>query len=200
MGLSQFFSILRARRGLAAFILLSTLMIALGWVLLRPATYRAIAPVLVDVQRPDPMVNANYAYMQGMIAPSYMTTQVDIIKSDRVAERVVKLLPPDQSPMKALRESAQNKGTPERFIANALQQSLEVKPARETNIINITWVGKSPAEAARVANAFAQAYIETTLDIRTDPQKKYTVWFDEQVSEARSRLEKAQQRLAAFQE
>src|SRR4051812_17297811 len=200
MGLSQFFSILRARRGLAGFILLSTLMIALGWVLLRPATYKAIAPVLVDVQRPDPMVNANYAYVQGMIAPSYMTTQVDIIKSDRVAEKVVKLLPPDQAPMKALREKAQGKPAPDRIIANALQQHLEVKPARETNIINITWVGNTPAEAARVANAFAQAYLDTTLDIRTDPQKKYTVWFDDQVKEARDRLEKAQQKLAAYQE
>jgi chain length determinant protein EpsF len=200
MGLSQFFSILRARRGLAAFILLATLMIALGWVLLRPATYKAIAPVLVDVQRPDPMVNANYAYMQGLIAPAFMTTQIDIIKSDRVAEKVVKLLPPDQSPMKGLREEAQKKPAPDRYIANALQQRLEVKPARETNIINITWVGRSPAEAARVANAFAQAYVETTLDIKTEPQKKYTVWFDDQVAEARSRLEKAQQRLAAFQE
>jgi chain length determinant protein EpsF len=200
MGLSQFFSILRARRGLAGFILLSTLMIALGWVLLRPASYKAIAPVLVDVQRPDPMVNANYAYVQGMISPAYMTTQVDIIKSDRVAERVVKLLPPDQPPLKALREKTQGKPAADRIIANALQQGLEVKPARETNIINVTWVGRSPAEAARVANAFAQAYIETTLDIRTDPQKKYTVWFDDQVKEARDRLEKAQQKLAAYQE
>lgn len=200
MGLSQFFSILRARRGLAGFILLATLLIALGWVLLRPATYKAVAPVLVDVQRPDPMANANYAYMQGLIAPAYMTTQIDIIKSDRVAERVVKLLPPGEAPMKGLREEAQKRPAPERFLATALQRNLEVKPARETNIINITWVGRSPAEAARVANAFAQAYIETTLDIKTEPQKKYTVWFDDQVKEARDRLDKAQQKLAAYQE
>jgi succinoglycan biosynthesis transport protein ExoP len=129
-----------------------------------------------------------------------MQTQIDIIKSDRVAQRVVQLLPADQPPMKAWREEAKKQPAPERHVAEMLQQRLEVKPARESNIINITWVGRSPAVAARVANAFAQAYLETNLDIKTDPQKKYTVWFDDQIKEARDRLEKAQQKLAAYQE
>src|SRR3954470_18269205 len=100
MSLSQFFSILRARRGLAGVILLAVVVLAAGWVLVRPATYKAIAPVLVDV-RSDP---TNATPLQGMVAPSFMTTQIDIIKSDRVAERAMQLLPPDQAPMKALRE------------------------------------------------------------------------------------------------
>src|SRR6201999_187823 len=55
-------------------------------------------------------------------------------------------------------------------------------------------------EAALVANAFAQAYLETSLDIRTDPAKKYAVWFDGQVKVARDRLEAAQRKLSDFQE
>ena len=196
MSLSQFFSILRARRGLAAFILLATLAVALGWALLRPASYRAIAPVLVDV-RMDP---TNATPLQGMVAPTFMSTQIDIIKSDRVAQRVAQILPPDQAPLKGLRDAAQKQAQPDRWIADKLQHGLEVKPARETNIINITWVGRTPAEAARVANAFAQAYLETNLDLKTEPAKKYTVWFDEQVQGVRSRLEQAQQKLAAYQE
>ena len=196
MSLSQFFSILRARRGLAFSILVATLALALGWVLLRPAAYRASAPVLVDV-RMDP---TNATPLQGMVAPSFMTTQIDIIKSDRVAQRVAQILPPDQAPLKGLREEAQKKPAPDRWIAANLERGLEVKPARETNIINITWMGRTPVEAARVANAFAQAYLETNLDIKTEPAKKYTVWFDEQVQTVRDRLEKAQQRLAAYQE
>lgn len=196
MNLNQFFSILRARRGLAGLILLATLLVAVGWVLMRPASYAARAPVLVDV-RTDP---TNSTPLQGMVAPSFMTTQVDIIKSDRVAERVAQLLPPDQAPMKGLREEAQKQPNGERWLVHTLQQRLDVKPARESNIINITWVGRSPTEAARVANAFAQAYLETSLDIKTEPAKKYTVWFDQQVADARTRLEAAQQKLAAYQE
>jgi polysaccharide biosynthesis transport protein len=200
MGLSQFLAILRARRALAGTILLGVLMLALGWVLLRPANFKATAPVLVDVQQQDPTRAASWQYMQGMVAPSFMQTQIDIIKSDRVAQRVAQLLPPNEQPMKGLRDEAQKKGHPDRWIAEVLQQRLEVKPARESNIINITWTGRSPAVAARVANTFAQAYLETNLDIKTDPQKKYTVWFDEQVKDSRSRLETAQQKLGAYQE
>ena len=196
MSLSQFFSILRARRGVAGLILLTTVLLAMAWVLLRPTHYTARAPVLVDV-RSDP---TNATPLQGMVAPSFMTTQIDIIKSDRVAERVAQMLPPDQPPMKGWRDEAQKKPAPDRWLASTLQQRLEVKPARESNIINITWTGRTPAEAARVANAFAQAYLETNLDIKTDPAKKYAVWFDEQVKAARERLEKAQAKLSDFQQ
>ena len=196
MSLLQFFSILRARRGFAALILLATLALALAWVLLRPASYTARAPVLVDV-RTDPVGTTP---LQGMVMPSFVSTQIDIVRSDRVAERAVKMLPADQAPLKGLREQAQKKALPPSWVAHMLQQRLEVKPARESNIINIAWTGRSPAEAARVANAFAQAYVDVTVEIRADPAKKYADWFDEQVRASRDRLEKAQTRLSEFQQ
>lgn len=196
MSLLQFLSILRARRGVAALILLATLALALAWVVLRPASYTARAPVLVDV-RTDPV---GATPLQGMVVPSFVSTQIDIVRSDRVAERVVKMLPADQPPLKALREQAQRKALPPGWVVHQIQQSLEVKPARESNIINIAWTGKSPAEAAMVANAFAQAYVDTTVEIRADPAKKYADWFDEQVKASRQRLETAQAKLSEFQQ
>ncbi len=196
MSLHQFFSIMRARRGLAGLILLATLALALAWVVLRPATYVARAPVLVDV-RTDP---TGATPLQGMVSPSYISTQIDIVKSDSVAQRVVEMLPPDQEPMVRLREQAGKKSAPQQWIVNAVQRQLDVKPARESNIINISWAGRSPAEAARVANAFAQAYLDTNLNLKTAPAKRYTEWFDQQVAAARDRLEQAQTRLSAFQE
>lgn len=196
MSLHQFLSILRARRGVAALILLATLALALVWVLVRPASYTARAPVLVDV-RLDPVANNPY---QGPLPSNFMTTQIDIIKSERVAERVVQMLPKDQAPLKALVDPAQKKANPTAWIAYQITQTLDVKPARESNVINISWTGRSPAEAARVANAFAQAYLETSLDIKTDPMKKYAVWFDDQVKAAREKLEGSQRKLSDFQE
>ncbi|MBE7941702.1 MULTISPECIES: Wzz/FepE/Etk N-terminal domain-containing protein [Ramlibacter] len=196
MSLYQLIAILRARKAVILTLMLATLALALGWVLLRPHNYTARTPVLVDV-RTDP---TNATPWQGMVAPSFMTTQIDIIKSDRVAQRVAQILPPDQAPLKGLREEAAGKPAAEHWIAQVLQQRLEVKPARESNIINIAWTGRSPAEAARVADAFAQAYLETNLDIKTEPAKKYTVWFDEQLKAARDRLQQAQQKLGDYQQ
>jgi chain length determinant protein EpsF len=196
MSLAQFFSILRARRKLAGLILLTTIALALAWVLMRPHYFTARAPVLIDV-RTDPV---GATPLQGMVSPSFVSTQIDIVRSERVAERAVKLLPADQPPLQAWRETAAKKALPASWLTRQIQQGLEVKPARESNIINISWTGPSPAEAARVANAFAQAYLEVSVELKTDPAKKYSQWFETQVKDSRDRLEKAQSRLSDFQQ
>src|SRR5512133_304759 len=196
MSLHQLFSILRARRATAGLILLVTLALALVWVLVRPASYKAVAPVLVDV-RMDPVGGTA---LQGMVAPSYMATQIDIVKSDRVAERVLQLLPPAQEPIKGWQKEAAGKPAPQAWLAHRIQTRLDVKPARESNIINVAWTGSTPSEAARVANAFAQAYLDVSLEIKTNPAKRYAEWFDDQVKASRDRLEKSQDKLSAFQQ
>jgi polysaccharide biosynthesis transport protein len=198
MSLYQFFAILRARRGLAGLIVIGTIALALAWVMLRPHSFTARAPVLIDV-RMDP-ISPNNTPLQAMVSTSFVSTQIDIVKSDRVAERAIKLLPADQPPMSKWREQAAKKPQPQAWLTREIQQRLEVKPARESNIINISWTGGSPAEAARVANSFAQAYLETVLEIKTDPAKKYADWFDDQVKVARQKLEQAQAKLSDFQQ
>jgi succinoglycan biosynthesis transport protein ExoP len=196
MSLHQLFSILRARRVAAGLILLVTLALALAWVVVRPAAYKAVAPVLVDV-RMDPVGGTA---LQGMVAPSYMATQIDIVKSERVAERVIQMLPADQPPIQRWREESLEKKAPQAWLAHKIQDYLDVKPARESNIVNIAWTGRTPAEAARVANAFAQAYLDVSLEVKTNPAKRYAEWFDDQVKTSRERLEQAQDKLSAFQQ
>jgi polysaccharide biosynthesis transport protein len=198
MSLHQFFSIMRARARLAGLILLATLLLALVWVMLRPAAYVARAPVLVD-SRPDPTSNQP-AYQQ-LVTPAYIATQIDIVKSDKVAERAVQLLPADQEPMLRLRKQAAEQPKPaQQWITHEIQQELDVKPARESNIVNIEWKGRNPQEAARVANAFAQAYLDTSLNLKTQPAQRYADWFDAQVKDAKQRLEESQARLSDFQQ
>jgi uncharacterized protein involved in exopolysaccharide biosynthesis len=97
-------------------------------------------------------------------------------------------------------QEAKTKPTPQAWLARELQQRLEVKPARESNIINISWTGGSPSEAARVANAFAQAYLEIGVELRTEPAKKYAGFFEAQVKTARDKLENAHSKLSALQQ
>jgi chain length determinant protein EpsF len=196
MSLQQLFSILRARRKAAGLILLITLAIALAWVLVRQPQWTARSPVLVDV-RMDPVGGTA---LQGMVAPSYMATQIDIVKSDRVAERVLAALPKNAEPVSRWQDEAQSKRAPQAWLAHKLQSYLDVKPARESNIINVAWTGRTPQEAAMVANAFAQAYLDVSLEIKTNPAKRYADWFDDQVKASRVQLAAAQDRLAAYQQ
>ena len=198
MNLYQFLSVLRARRTMVLVIFLSTIALALAYVMLRPKNYTATAPVLVDMRANDPLAQPTY---QSIVPQSYMATQMDIVRSNRVAERVVEMLGLEKDPKSTEDwKKAGGQGTLKSWLASDLQTGLEVKPARESNIINIAYTSRSAAEAAKVANAFSDAYLDIALDIKTDPAKKYSTWFDDQLKFARQRLEQSQNALTAYQQ
>jgi len=202
MTLHQFLLILRARYKVAVLIILLAISAALAVSLVLPKKYTAQTAVLVDVRSPDPVAGAGSAPIQGLVAPSYMATQVDIIGGDRVAQRVVKMLKLDENPRTKERwmEATEGRGTLEGWIADSLQKRLDVRPARESNVINITYKGSEPEEAASVANAFAQAYLDINLALKTEPARIYAEWFDEQTKASRAKLEEAQARLSEYQQ
>lgn len=199
MTLHQFFLILRARFRAAVLVLLAAILAALAISLLLPKVYTAHTAVLVDVRSPDPVAGAG-ALMPGLVAPSYMATQIDIISGDRVAERVVKTLRLDEDPSTQAdwRQTTDGRGTIETWIAESLQRRLDVRPARESNVINITYKGRDPESAAAIANAFAQAYLDINLALKTEPARLYAEWFDEQSKALRVKLEAAQSRLSDY--
>jgi chain length determinant protein EpsF len=200
MTLHQFFLILRARYRIALLVLVAALIAALAVSLLLPKKYVAQTSVLVDPRSPDPVTGGGG--MSGMIAPSYMATQIDIIGGERVAGRVVKMLKLDEDPTVRERwmSATDGRGTLQSWIAGGLQRGLDVRPARESNVINIAYKGDNPEVTAQVANAFAQAYLDINLSLKTEPARIYAEWFDEQTKASRVKLEEAQSRMAAFQQ
>lgn len=198
MTFHQFFLLLQARWRVALFIPLVAILVALVVSLLLPKKYTAQTAVLVDV-RPDPVAGVAVA---GIVAPSYMATQVDIIAGDRVAQRVVKVLRMDESPVAKERwmNATQGRGTMEAWLVESLQRNLEVRPSRESNVINITFNGSTAESAAEIANAFAQAYLDVHLALKTEPARLYAVWFEEQTRASRVKLEEAQARLSNYQQ
>ena len=186
MTLSQFLLILRARYKVMLFVLIATVSAVVTISLLIPKQYTATAAVVIDLKSPD-MVSG--LILQGMLAPAYMTTQVDIINSDRVAKGAAKLLGVDTS-------GAAFAG----LEARKLQKGLDVKPARESNLININYVGDNPDFAAAAANAFAQAYIDVNVDLRVTPARQNATFFDEQAKATRDKLESAQLALTRYQQ
>ncbi len=199
MTLQQFLLILWARRKLVIGTFLATVLTALIVSLLLPKQYTAATAVVIDVKSPDPIAGM---VLPGMMAPGYMATQVDIINSDRVAQRVVKLLKMDESPViqEQWRDATEGRGQIHAWLATLLQKKLDVKPSRESNVINIAFSGQDPAFAAAVANAFAQAYIDTNIELRVEPARQYANWFDSQIKLQRERLEAAQKSLSDYQQ
>jgi polysaccharide biosynthesis transport protein len=199
MTLHQFLLILQARWRIALFIPLVAILAALAVSLMLPKKYTAQTAVLVDIRSPDPVAGVA---VSGIVPPSYMATQVDIIAGDRVAQRVVKALRMDESPVakEQWMSATQGRGTVEAWLVESLQSNLDVRPSRESNVINITYKGNTADSAAEIANAFAQAYLDVNLALKTEPARLYAVWFEEQTKASRVKLEDAQARLSNFQQ
>ncbi|XVJ69093.1 MAG: chain length determinant protein EpsF [Rhizobacter sp.] len=199
MTLQQFLRILQARYKAVLVTFVLTVSFAVGLSLWLPKQYTASAAVVVDVKSPDPVSGL---MLQGMVAPSYMATQVDIIKSDRVAKNVVKLLNMASSPViqRQWQDATQGKGELVDWLSNLLQKHLDVRPARDSNVIDIAYTGADPVFSATVANAFAQAYMDVNLELRVAPARQYATFFEEQTRTARDRLESAQKALSAYQQ
>lgn len=191
---------LQARWRVALFIPLLAILAALAVSLMLPKKYMAQTAVLVDVRSPDPV--AGVAVSGGVVPPSYMATQVDIIAGDRVAQRVVKTLRMDEGPevKEQWTSATQGRGTIEAWLVESLQTNLQVRPSRESNVINITYTGSTADSAADIANAFAQAYLDVNLALKTEPARLYAVWFEEQTKASRVKLEDAQARLSNYQQ
>ncbi|MBL8287703.1 MAG: chain length determinant protein EpsF [Rubrivivax sp.] len=198
MTLGQFLIIMRARWKAALVVLLLTVGGALAISLMLPRQYTATTTVLVDQYRPDVAGSAVYA---GSPSPIFMATQVDVLKSERVALSVVKSLKLADNP--DLRDEwnrdAKGAGSFDAWLIDWLQRGLEVKPSRDSTVISITYKATDAATAARTANLFAQAFLETALQFRVDPARQNTAIFDARSRELRAQLEAAQAKLSAYQ-
>lgn len=199
MTLQQFLLILLARKKIALFALLATVVTTVVVSLLLPKQYSASADVVVDVKSPDPIAGM---VLPALAMPGYMATQVDIINSERVAQRVVRLLKLDQNPQvqQDWQEATEGKGRIDVWLAALLQKKLDVKPSRESNVIAINFKSTDPQFAAAIANAFAQAYIDTTIELKVEPARQYSQYFEAQVKARRDALEKAQATLSEYQQ
>ena len=197
MNLGQAIAILKARWWVAVLVLLLTVAITLAVALNLPKYYTATSAMVVD-SKPDPVSAMMYG---GMASQLFMATQVDVIQSDRVAARVVRNLKlAENSQVRAQwLEATKGQGSIEAWLAETFQKNMSVKPSPQSSVLNLSYKSVDPRFASALANAFVQAYLETSLELRVDPAKQYSNFFDTRAKDARETLERAQAKLSAFQ-
>jgi chain length determinant protein EpsF len=204
MSFNQFLVILRARWRIAVGIFLAVVLLITFASLVWPKQYTATASIVID-SKSDPVAAGGAAGMGGQPPATYVNTQADIITSERVAQRVVKALKLDQQP-EARKLWA--KGTDDDISVTIatllLEKKLLVAPAHDSpthasNVIDISVQWSDPVTAAALANGFAQAAIETNIELKVEPAKQYASWFDQRSRALRADLEAKQKLLSDFQ-
>ena len=198
MNFTTFLAILRARLWLMVLVLAVTVTTAAVVSLILPPSYKAATTVVVDSKSKDPVSGVMFP-MQLMAG--YVATQVDIISSHNVAGKVVDTLKLAEIPRvkSDFQEATEGKGNIRDWLADSLLKNLSVEPSRESTAIDISFKSVDPNFAAAVANAFARAYIDTNLELRTEPARQSAAWFESQLKQLRDNLEQSQTKLSTYQ-
>jgi succinoglycan biosynthesis transport protein ExoP len=177
--------------------LLSVVLLVTASSLLWPKKYTAKSVVMVDM-KVDPIAGTSSAGV--MPSAAYLSTQVDIIESKFVSQKVIQQLQLDaNAKIREEWESAGSKGDFNSWLSDKILSNLKVEAARESNVIEINYSGVDPNFSAAMANAFAKSYIDSSVQFKTAPAKQYSDFFEERAKLAHQKMEATQNKLAEAQ-
>jgi chain length determinant protein EpsF len=229
MHFSQFLTVLRARAGLIMTVVFCALVAGALVTIAMPKRYEAVASVMVDPRSADSVwaAKTSGSGFGGDKLDSVVSTQLDILGSPAVALKVVESLQLERNPnavelltgsgplvtlllwksavldwLSSLLPGAEEGGemSLKDWMADRLLRNMNPKANRDSRVIRVTYSSSDPEFSAAAANAFVRAYQDTMLQLRVQPAKQTTKWFDEQVRELKRNLELAEAKLAKFQQ
>ena len=168
ISLVQLWAMLAARKLLIATVGVTTIVVAIAVSLLIPKTYVASAEIYIEYRGADPILGRQFSAMQD---ESYMTTQVDIIKSDDVARYVIEATRALEQP--AFKELIAEKGEAvlRSGLLKAIVTDLAVVPKRNSRVLDLKYSSKDPAFARDALNSAIKGYMEINSKIHSTPAK-----------------------------
>ncbi|WOX04848.1 GumC family protein [Microbulbifer pacificus] len=184
--------------------------------------YQATATLMIEAEQAKAL-SIEEVYGLDSSRKEYLLTQFEILKSKRIAERVVQRLnltshpefdPEQQSPSLKSRIKSwlpfmrQPEPLPEedaaklklQQVTEAFSGRLEISPVRNTQLVNITFESASPQLAAQVANTVAVVYTESQMEAKLEVTQQATTWLNSRLDDLRSKLEESESALQNFQE
>jgi uncharacterized protein involved in exopolysaccharide biosynthesis len=131
----------------------------------------------------------------------FLKTQVDILKSRGLANRVAQKLKlmSNRHFYDAESESPPKQGLSEEEVRDMtlrlLQKNLKIDLPRESRIVSITFESTDPALATAVANAYATEFIQSNLQRKFDSSEYARAFVANQLTEVKQRLEESERSL-----
>lgn len=83
----------------------------------------------------------------------------------------------------------------ERRVVDLVLENLRLEPVPASRVLQISFAAQDAELSARVANAFAAAYIAETIDLRLDAMQGATEWLDDRVEALRDQVRIAEDKV-----
>lgn len=200
MDIKLIFVVLKTKYVQIIFTLIVAVAIAAGITAAQSKWYVAYTSLVLNISDRNPFDQSGGS---AQLSATYFATHLDILQSQNVAVKVVKALELDKNEtiISEYQEETLGLGVSlVDWIAIDLMKNLRVEPSRDSRVVRVGFMSTVAKESAVTADAFAQAYIATTLELSMEPARRSAGWFDLQLTELRERLENAQSRLTGYQQ
>ena len=127
----------------------------------------------------------------------FISTQVGLLKSRSLSERVARTL--NLGSNEGFIGEVQGRRTDrERAATGKLQGNLGVLPQRNTRLVSVTYDDPDPATAARVANAFADNFIESNLERRYEANSFARDFLQKRLATVKAALENSERQAVDY--
>jgi succinoglycan biosynthesis transport protein ExoP len=196
LDLATLLAVVREHWKIIAASIVSGAIIAVIITMLATPMYRAIVTLEVNPPRVEILDEEQRAQQQGVNSWDFIVTQVGLLRSRALAERVAQdlnlaadpaFVPQEASPADRLK------------IATAkIAGGVEVEVPKEGQLVTYGYISDDPGIAAKVANGIADSFIDSGLQRRFDASNHAREFLQKQIGRTRLDLERSEKALVAY--
>ncbi len=190
-------SILKRKKWVIIASLLVSLALAALYIWKTTPVYRAQATIVFELhQGPVSLINP----FRTTLPASYITNQIEEIKSRALAEEVIEKLPQGILLTIPLPKKRDKLFDEKEYIAAEIQRHISATPVPNSDVIKITAEATSPIAAKVIANTVAEVFQERNLQVRREETSNVRQIIEEQLAMFKNRLDSAEIALKQFKE
>ncbi len=194
--ISQLVLAVRGRWKLASLVAVWVFLAILVIAALLPARYTATAWIVFNNRGSDAIVDKNES--QGFSA--YVNGEVDLIGSQRVLQHVAANTAILADPRTLAQQSRHQRGAAPlaAWLVDHIARNITVVSAKGTRTVSIAADFDDPVWAATIANAVANSYLATAVDLKVSPARRNVVFFTAQARARAAEMRRVQAELDIF--
>ena len=214
INLLEYWQVLRDRRWTIAAVAAAIFMLALAFTLLMTPIYRASSTLQIERDTMKIMDVEGVTPTESPMDRDFYQTQYELLQSRSLARRVVQDLKLVDQPVFAEvmasvdeqmerqqadgQKPASRGEARERALIEPVLKALTIEPVRNSRLVKLNFDSPDPKLSARVANAWADAFIASNLERRFDASSYARKYLEERLAQLKGKLEDSEKALVTF--
>lgn len=211
LDIGRYLGILLRHRFLIGGAIVAALIIGLAATLLMTPIYTAKATIQIDRETQQVLGNGTESAPRDNLVNGveFFETQYGLLRSRSLAERVADSMGlansndfitrmGGEAPTVEEGNAAQRTAQRRRRVIGLLRANLSVAPVRGSRLVTISFNSPDPQLAAQIANAFAENFIQASLERKFESSSYVRQFLEQQIAQTKAKLEETERTLVEY--